>query len=225
MPEFYPSIGDAVGAAMAHNIRLAHGEPTGPDAPLQVRYLPHPSAEPYSVPGMIARLTETATPQEVAGILEEINGALVGALPQLSELVAAAADWTRLRLTFLGEPHRELVFETWTRLAAARGLLREVEENLEAAQNLVTAIPGDLRDPRCLDEIPALRTLDLLQDVLGSNDAAPDDEPRAASDPAADRQRAARSSSPHASAHRTAASGTAPTGPPAPPPASPPRSR
>ncbi|MFC4035162.1 hypothetical protein ACFO3J_27360 [Streptomyces polygonati] len=224
MPEFYPSIGDAVGAAMAHNIRLAHGEPTGPDAPLQVRYLPHPSADPYSVPGMIARLTETATPQEVVGILEEINSALVGALPQLRELVAAAADWTRLRLTSLGEPHRELVFETWTRLAAARGLLREVEENLEAAQDLVTAIPGDLRDPRCLDEIPALRTHELLSDVLGRS-ATPYDEPPGAPNREADRQRAARTSSPNASAHRTAASGTAPTGPPAPPPASPPRSR
>lgn len=224
MPDYYSSIGEAVGAAMAHNIRLAHGEPTGPGAPLQVRYLPHPPVDPYSVPGMIARLTEDATPQDVAGILEEANGALVGVLPQLSELVAAAADWTRLRLTTLGEPHRELVFETWTRLAAARGLLRDVEENVEAAQDLVTAIPGDLRDPRCLDEIPALRTHELLSNVLGKG-APPADQPPAALDAAADQQRAARSSSPHASAHRAAASGTASTGPPIPPPASPPRCR
>jgi hypothetical protein len=223
VPEFYPSIGDAVDAAMAHNIKLAHGEPTGPDTPLQVRYLPHPSADPYSVPGMIARLTETATPQKVAGILEEVNGALVGALPQLSELVAVAADWTRLRLTF-DEPQRELVFETWTRLAAARGLLRDVEEELLAAQDLVGGIPGELRDPRCLHEIPVLRTQELLHDVLGHG-AAPDDEPSAAPDAEADRQRAARSSSPRASAPRTAPAAAPPSRQPAPPPASPPRSR
>jgi hypothetical protein len=209
VPEFYPSIGEAVGAAMSHNIKLAHGEPAGPDAPLQVRYLPHPSADPYSVPGMIARLTETATPQDVASILEEVNGALVGALPQLSELLAAAADWTRLRLTFLGEPNRELVFETWTRLAAARGLLRDVEEELLAAQDLVTAIPGELRDPRCLDEIPVLRTHELLSDVLGHG-AAPYDEPSAAPDAEADRQRAARSYRGHAQSSASTATGFAP---------------
>lgn len=70
MPEFYPSIGEAMGAAMQHNIRLAQGgEAPGSDTPLQVRYLPHPSANPRSAPGMIARLTETATPHEVAGIV------------------------------------------------------------------------------------------------------------------------------------------------------------
>ncbi|MGW4991732.1 hypothetical protein ACWEQ3_29400 [Streptomyces mirabilis] len=61
MPEFYPSIGEAIGAAMQHNIRLAYGgKASGPDAPLQARHLPQPSADPHSVPGMIARLTETA---------------------------------------------------------------------------------------------------------------------------------------------------------------------
>ncbi|MEV1062998.1 hypothetical protein [Streptomyces sp. NPDC050263] len=96
MPEFYPSIGEAISASMQHDIRLAHGgDASNSDTPLQVQHLPHPSADPYSVPGMIARLTETATPHEVAGIIEEVNGALVGALPQLTELVAAAANWTR----------------------------------------------------------------------------------------------------------------------------------
>ncbi|MFE7216341.1 hypothetical protein ACFU93_42130 [Streptomyces sp. NPDC057611] len=53
MPEFYPSIGEAIGTAMQHNIRLAHGggEGSNSDTPLQVRYLPHPSAAPYSAPG------------------------------------------------------------------------------------------------------------------------------------------------------------------------------
>lgn len=112
MPEFYPSIGEAVGAAMQHNIRLAHGgRASGADKPLHGRYLPHPSADPYSVPGMIARLTETASPDEVAAIVEEVTGALTGALPQLTELVAAAADWTRARLQF-DDPHHNATFET-----------------------------------------------------------------------------------------------------------------
>ncbi|MEU1183859.1 hypothetical protein ABZ464_40800 [Streptomyces sp. NPDC005820] len=41
MTAFYPSIGEAIGAAMQHNIRLAHGgEASRSDTPLQVRYLP-----------------------------------------------------------------------------------------------------------------------------------------------------------------------------------------
>lgn len=107
MPESYPSIGEAVGAAMQHNIRLARGKAaSGSEKPLQVRYLPHTAADPYSVPGMIARVTETATPEEVAGIVEEVNGALVGVLPQLTELVAAAADWTQALLAFDDPHHR-----------------------------------------------------------------------------------------------------------------------
>ncbi|MFB6603563.1 hypothetical protein ACFCXR_26010 [Streptomyces noursei] len=99
MPECCPSNGDAVGAAMQHNNRLAHGsEAPRSEKPLQVRYLSHPPSDPHSVAGMIARLTEIATPDEVAGITEEVKGALVGALPQLTELVAAAAGWTRARL-------------------------------------------------------------------------------------------------------------------------------
>lgn len=141
MPEHYPSIGDAVSAAMQHNIRLAHGDKTpGSDEPLQVRFLPHPSAAPYSVPGMIARLTETATPNEVAGIIEEVNGALIGALPQLIELVAAAADWTRVRLAFDDLNHNP-VMETWTRLAAAHGLLEDVQEQLRIAEDGIAGLP------------------------------------------------------------------------------------
>ncbi|WP_326765307.1 hypothetical protein OG978_12590 [Streptomyces sp. NBC_01591] len=44
MPEYYSSIGEAVGAAMQHNIRLAHrGVAPGSDEPLQVRHLPSAS--------------------------------------------------------------------------------------------------------------------------------------------------------------------------------------
>ncbi|MFG2381177.1 hypothetical protein [Streptomyces avermitilis] len=152
MPEFYPSIGEAIGAAMQHNIRIAHGgEASGSDTPLQVRYLPHPSADPYSVTGMIARLTETATPHEVAGIIEEVNSTLVGALPQLTELVAAAADWTRARLAF-EDPHHNPTFDTCTRLAAATRLLRDVQEEMEAAEDMVAACPPELSDPKYRDE-------------------------------------------------------------------------
>ena len=158
MPEFYPSIGDAVGAAMHHNIRLAHGgKASGSDTPPQVRYLPSPSADPYSIPGMIARLTETATPDEVAGIIEEINGALVGALPQLTELVAAAADWARVRLDF-DDTHHNPAFETWTRLAAAHGMLRDAQEQLEIAEDGIAACPAELSEPRHHEMVNVLRT-------------------------------------------------------------------
>ncbi|AEW95131.1 MULTISPECIES: hypothetical protein [Streptomycetaceae] len=199
MPEFYPSIGEAIGAAMQHNIRLAHGtETSGSDKPLQARYLPPPAADPHSVPGMIARLTETATPDEVAEIIEDVNGALVGALPQLTELVAAAADWTRVRLTF-DDPHHNPAFETWTRLAAAHGMLQDVQEQLEIAADGIAACPAELTDPRHHEMVNVLRTRELLHDVLGSG--AVDEAPaRAKGDPEANRQRAARISSPNAAA-------------------------
>ncbi|UJV43981.1 hypothetical protein [Streptomyces sp. AMCC400023] len=224
MPEFYPSIGEAVGAAMQHNIRLAYGgKAPGSDTPLQVRHLPHPSADPYSVPAMIARLTETATPHEVAGIIEEVNGTL-GALPQLTELVAAAADWTRARLTF-ENPHHNPTFETWTRLAAATRMLRDVQEELEVAGDKITACPVQLSDPKYRDEVPALRTREPLSDVLG-NDAVADNEPPATQNPEADRCRAARASSPHAGTQRTAPSASATSEPSASaPPSRSPRSR
>lgn len=85
MPEYYSSIGEAVGAAMQHNIRLAHRSAApGSDKPLQVRHLPSASADPYSVRGMISRLHEDASPDGLAGIIEEVNGALVGALPEMT---------------------------------------------------------------------------------------------------------------------------------------------
>ncbi|WP_330457392.1 hypothetical protein OIB37_11065 [Streptomyces sp. NBC_00820] len=200
MPEFYPSIGDAVGAAMQHNIRLAQGGvESGPDTPLQVRYLPHPSADPYSVPGLIARLTETATPREVAVIIEEVTSALVGALPQLTELVAAAADWTRVRLAF-DDPHHNPTFETWTRLAAAHGMLQDVQEQLEIAEDGIDACPAELTDPRHHKMVNVLRTRELLSDVLGAGAVA---EAPADSDPQTSRQRAAVASSPQAAAQRT----------------------
>ncbi|WP_093801768.1 hypothetical protein [Streptomyces sp. Wb2n-11] len=207
MPEFYPNIGDAVGAAMQHNIRLAHG----PDKPLQVRHLPSASADPHSVTGMIARLTEDATPDEVAGIIEEVNGALVGALPQLTELVAAAADWTRVRLAF-DDPHHNPVFETWTRLAAAHVMLLDVQEQLEVAEDGVAACPAERTDPRHHERVNVLQNRELLDDVLGTGTVP---VPASARNPEADRQRAARTSSPQVGPRRPSSPTSTPaTAPP-----------
>ncbi|MFE7576297.1 hypothetical protein ACFU5Z_16335 [Streptomyces sp. NPDC057521] len=197
MPEHYSSIGEAVGAAMQHNIRLAQ-RLTAP-----VRYLPPASADPYSVPGMIARLTETAAPAEVAAIIEEVNGALVGALPQLTELVAAAADWTRARLTF-EDPDHNSVFETWKRLAAAHALLEDVREQLESAEDGIAACPAERSDPKHHRMVNVLRTRELLADVMGSGpeQAAPDRE-RASRETL--RHQAARATSPNASPKPAAA--------------------
>ncbi|WP_198358187.1 hypothetical protein [Streptomyces fildesensis] len=202
MSESYPSIGEAVGAAMHHNIRLAHGKPPLSDTPLQVRHLPHPSADPYSVPGMIARLNETATPREVACVIEEVNGALVGALPQLTELVAAAADWVRVRLDF-DDPHNNPTFEAWTRLSAAHVMLRDTQEQLEIAEDLVAACPAELSDSRHHEMVNVLRTRELLSDVLGAGPLA-DSAPSVAPDPKTARQHAARTSSPQVVAARRA---------------------
>lgn len=195
MPEHYSSIGEAVGAAMQHNIRLAQRSAApGPDSPLQARYVPSASADAHSARGMIARLHEDATPDEVAGIIEEINGALVGALPELTELVAAAADWTRTRLDF-DDPKHNPAFETWTRLAAAHGMLRDVREQLEAAEDGVADCPADRTDPRHHDMVNVLRSRELLDDALGAEAIT---APSTVRSPDSDRQRAARACSPHA---------------------------
>nr|WP_202486493.1 hypothetical protein [Streptomyces sp. SID4985] len=212
---------------MQHNIRLAHG----PDEPLQVRHLPSAAADPYSVRGMIARLTEEATPDEVAGILEEVNGALVGALPQLTELVAAAADWTRVRLTF-DEPYHTPTWETWTRLAAAHAMLGDVQEQLEVAEDGVAACPAQRSDPRHHDKVHILRTHELLDDVFGAGPVAaappardPDaDDPRRRAvgsvgevvEPEPRRLAAARQVSPVAAKAGTATSALVPDAPPPP---------
>ncbi|MGW4991731.1 hypothetical protein ACWEQ3_29395 [Streptomyces mirabilis] len=135
--------------------------------------------------------------------------------------MAAAADWTRARLTF-ENPHHNPTFETWTRLAAATRMLRDVQEELEVAEDMIAACPAELGDPRYRDEVPALRTRELLSDVLG-DDAVADTQPSAAQSPEAGRQRAARASSPHAGIQRTVPSTDATSEPPtsAPPPRSP----
>ncbi|WP_405988378.1 hypothetical protein [Streptomyces sp. NBC_00986] len=202
MPQSYPSMGEAVAAAMQHNIRLAYGDPLpGSDSSPRVRPLPRPSADPHSVSGMIARLTETAAPSEVAALIEEVNGAL----PQLTELVAATADWTRVRLEF-DDPHSNATFETWTRLAAARGMLRDVQEALESAVVGIAVCPAEPTDPRHHDMVNALRTDEQLGDALGTDTVAVPAE----RNPGTNRQRAARTGSPQAVAHRTTPSPSPP---------------
>ncbi|WP_328946405.1 hypothetical protein OG259_38050 [Streptomyces sp. NBC_00250] len=127
----------------------------------------------------------------MAGIIEEVNGALVGALPQLTELVAAAADWVRVRLAF-DDPHHNSAMETWTRLVAAHGLLLEVHEQLTAAEDGIAACPAERIDPRHHKMIGVLRTRDLLDDVLGAGAVASAPDSRG---PEADRRFSASTSS------------------------------
>ncbi|WP_405361928.1 hypothetical protein OG535_29160 [Kitasatospora sp. NBC_00085] len=209
MPEHYSSIGEAIGAAMRHNIRLAHGP--DPDPPLQVRYFPPPAADPYSVPGMISRLEVTASPQDVAGIVEEANDTLVGPLPELTELVAASADWARARLDF-DTPHNP-AFEVWTRLASAHKMLAQAQEDLEAATDGIASLPAGLSASRNHDFVQVLRTRELLHDVMGPGRPEPDPETK--------RRQAATAGSPNArtpSHARPAAPSTAPSPAPTSPP-------
>ncbi|WP_367828509.1 hypothetical protein [Streptomyces sp. LMG1-1-1.1] len=92
MPEFYSSIGEAIGATMQHNIRLAHRSVApGSDKPPRVRHLPSASADPYSIPGTIARLTADATPKEVFETWTRLAAAHV-MLQDVQEQLAAAED-------------------------------------------------------------------------------------------------------------------------------------
>ncbi|WP_441245286.1 hypothetical protein [Kitasatospora sp. McL0602] len=217
MPDHYSSIGEAIGAAMKHNIRLAHGPAADP--PLQVRYFPPPAADPYSMPGMISRLEVTASPRDVAGIVEEATGVLVGPLPQLTELVAASADWARARLDF-DVPHDNPAFDVWARLASAHKMLAHAQEDLDAAIDGIAALPAGLSDPRHHDVVQVLRTRELLHDVMGAPAPAPGDE--------ATRRQAALAGSPNAPTQRPASPPAVPATPataPSPVPVAPPTGR
>ncbi|MGW8885996.1 hypothetical protein [Streptomyces sp. NPDC055749] len=206
---------------MQHNIRLAQRSAApGSEKPLQVRQLPSTSADPYSVRGMISRLHEDASPDEVAGIIEEVNGTLVGALPELTELVASAADWPRARLDF-DDPSHNPTFETWTRLPPRTECSRTSVSKLEVAEDGLAACPAERTDPRRHQIVNALRSRELLDDGL-SAEAAP--APSAARNFDSDRQRAARASSPRAgTSPSTGSPPTTAAPPPAPRPAGRPR--
>ncbi|MGW8986359.1 hypothetical protein ACWGQ9_27355 [Streptomyces parvus] len=161
---------------------------------------------------MISRLHEDASPDEVAGIIEEVNGALVGALPELTRTrrLCRRLDSRPPRLR---RPHHHPTFETWTRLAAAYGMLQDVREQLEAAEDGLAACAAERTDPRHHQMVNVLRSRELLDDVLGA-EAAP--VPSAAQNVDSDRQRAARASSPRAG---TSPSTGSPPATAAPPPA------
>ncbi|MGQ4473775.1 hypothetical protein ACN6K6_007271 [Streptomyces violaceoruber] len=168
---------------------------------------------------MVSRLHEDVSPDEVAGIIEEVNGARVGALPELTELVASATDWTRARLVF-DDPHHNPTFETWTRLTTAYGMLQDIREQLEVAEDGLAACPAECTDPRHHQMVNVLRSRELL-DVLGA-EAAP--APSAPRNVDSDQRRAARASSPRAGTSPSTGSPPATAAPPpAPRPAGRPR--
>lgn len=221
MPEHYSSIGEAVGAAMQHNIRLAQrSEAVVRDFERKARHLPSASADPYSVRGMIAHLHEDATSEEVAGIIEEFNGALVGALPELTELVAAAADWTRGRLEFPTDPEVYYpAWETWKVLATAHEMLRDVHEELAVAADGVAACSAQRADLRHRENVRTLRSRELLDDVFGAGSVAPDLPARTTEgnlDPEVRRQAVALQVSPVAAKAGVETSAPAPATPPPP---------
>ncbi|MGF1425470.1 hypothetical protein [Kitasatospora sp. LaBMicrA B282] len=168
----YSSIGEAVGAAMQHKVRLAHSGQAPVDPPLQIRYIPPPSADPRSLPGMVARLEEDAHPHDVAAIIEETTSALIGPLTQLTELVAAAADWARARLDFT-DPHANPAFVVWTQLATAHHMLGLANQDLDTALSGIAECPIEVTDARHHDKVQVLRTRELLHDVMGSGRTDP----------------------------------------------------
>ncbi|MFE7124914.1 hypothetical protein [Streptomyces sp. NPDC057617] len=219
MPEFHPTIGDAIGAAMAHNIRLAHSNEPATAAPPN-------RPDPYSVPGMLLRLTETTAPADVARMVEEITSPLFGVLPQVTELVATTADWTRSRLNFDGPLHNP-VFEVWQRLAVCTSLLQDAIEELDDAYAGIAACPAALSDPKHQDMVRILRTREGEDDIF-TTPGQPPAEPTAFQHPQAEstRQQAASAASPRATAQGATPSATVHTGtqPPA-TPTRPPRTR
>jgi hypothetical protein len=80
-------------------------------------------------------------------------------------------------------------------------MLRDVQEQLEIAEDGIAACPAELSDPRHHEMVNVLRTRELLSDVLGTG-AVPAAPTPADGDPEANRQRAARTSSPNAGAQR-----------------------
>ncbi|WP_254648449.1 hypothetical protein [Streptomyces sp. GbtcB6] len=63
-------------------------------------------------------------------------------------------------------------FETWTPLAAAHGMLQDVQEQLKLAEDGIAACPAELTNPRHHKIVNVLRTRELLTDVFGTGAVA-----------------------------------------------------
>lgn len=217
--EFYPSIGEAMGAAMAHNIQLAHGTPR-PNAAV--------ATDPAAALRQLAdRLTETASPVEVSQLLDQVLAPETGVLAALTEVTAAATDWARARLSFENPDHNP-GFDLWMRLNGCTSMLAEINHDLRSAAQEATVRPHDPVDSRHHDFIQRRRDPD--------SSPAPDAERLSVlSEPGAmdtysgfkneqaARQRVARSHSPLASAQTTNAASAQP--PPSAAPGRTPRTR
>jgi hypothetical protein len=186
VPEYYSSFGEAVAAAMQHNIRLAYSDRRSP--PTREA---EPSQDRDSVPEMIVRVTENAGLRDVAGVIEEVNGALTDAMPQLVEFVSAVADRAHGRLDY---DDRECTdaYGTWSELRAAHRNLNQTLECLDSVIAFADALPARPASPA----FAVLRAGDQSHDAVG---AGPGDQ--AAAGVPNDRQRAALATSPQAAAH------------------------
>ncbi|MFJ8442855.1 hypothetical protein [Kitasatospora griseola] len=103
----------------------------------------------HHLPELSARLTETATPDGVADVLDAITGiddSQAGALPQLTKLVAAAANWAQARVAST-DPYDSPARVAWEQLANSYHYLRAVEGLLERARDNIADCTGDVIDP------------------------------------------------------------------------------
>jgi hypothetical protein len=215
VPEFHPSIGDAIGYAMAHNIRLAREGASGPDSPSTARFV-GPAA---ALRDLADQLTEEAAPAEAARIVQQILDPETGVLAALTDLTAAATDWARARLTF-DNPHRNPGFELWKRLNGCTSMLAEIGLDLRTAPSEIAASPQAPVDSTHHDFIRRRR-----DNTSGSRAASGSDGLSVLSTPGAmesysdfqdaeaNRQRAARSASPNATARNSGASDHGPAQP------------
>ncbi|WP_051816775.1 hypothetical protein [Kitasatospora sp. NRRL B-11411] len=163
----------------------------------------------HHLPELTARLSGTATPAEVADVLDAVNTVSAdraGILPQLTDLLATAANWSRARVDAT-HPDYNPASVAWEQLANAHHYLRNVEVLLGRVQDHLDDCTGAVVDPAHRYGV-AFRTRELPHGAANPEH----------SDAEAKRQQAARSSSPNSAGH-AAHPGTEPGAPPAGPPA------
>ncbi|MFJ5879851.1 hypothetical protein [Kitasatospora cineracea] len=163
----------------------------------------------HHLPELTARLSEAADPAEVADVLAAVNAVgsdRAGILPQLTDLLAEAANWARARVDST-DPDYNPARVAWEQLANAHHYLRNVEVLLERVQDHLDDCTSSMVDP-VRRYGAAFRTRELPQGAVGPELSGAE----------AMRRQAARSSSPGA-ASRAAQPGAEPGAPPAGPPA------